>query len=357
MSKNHKHQSAPTPVLGPTLLMLRVSQCKTHPTNMRRVYPIADVQQMAESIRGRQGLIHALTVTDNGDGTYTVIDGNLRTTAGRLLGAACPLLKAEVVDQAVAEQHLTMAAANLVRFDVDPISEAMHYQRLLDEGYTKVEIAERTGTYYTRISNRLELLRYEPVIQDLIIQGKFPVGQNVIEAMLSISDPQARVKLAVRMAEQQASAKSIVAAADLLCERLADPKSRLGRAKKPLGRPRRPEPAGMSQVMPMMALAQDRTGLGIPNNDRPGWPALRAAARAMCAQCDIKLETLRSSVDEPAWTLITHAADATCADCNVRNVAGACNGCPGLELLFRLLRGAHAKLPTVAETAPTERRI
>lgn len=349
--------SMPAPVLGPTLLMLRISQCKTHPTNMRRVYPIADVRQMAESIRGRGGLIHPLTVTDNGDDSYTVIDGNLRTTSGRLLGEACPLLKAEVVEQAAAEQHLTMAAANLIRFDVDPISEALHYQRLLSEGRTRVEIAELTGTYYARITNHLELLRYEPAIQDLVALGRFPVGLNVLEALMAIPDAEARVKLAVRMSEQEAGAKAIIAAAGLLCERLADPNSKISQSKKKLGRPRQPEPAGMQGVMPMMALAQDRTVLGIPNNDRPGWPAIRAAANAMCGACDIKLETLRSSVAEPAWTLITHAANETCSDCSVRNVAGACNGCPGLELLSRLLRGAQAKAPTVAETAPTERRI
>lgn len=103
-------------------------------------------------------------------------------------------------------------------------------------------------------------------------------------------------------------------------------------------------------------MAQDRSGLGIPNNDRPGWPAVRAAARQMCQACDIKTETLRATVDEPAWTLIAHAAGETCGNCNVREVAGACQGCPGVELLTRLLRGAHAKTPKAGEQLP-ERRI
>lgn len=341
-------------MLGPTLLMLRLSQCKTHPTNMRRVYPVGDVRQMAESIRGRRGLIHALLVIDNDDGTYTVVDGNKRLAGGRLLGDACPLLKAEVVEQSLAEQHLTMVAANIVRFEVDPISEAMHYQRLIDEGYPKVAIAEQTGTYYARITNRLELLRYELPLQDLVAQGKLPVGQNVIEALMAIPDSAARVKLATRMAEQEASARAIVFAAGVLCGQLANPNSKASRAHKPVGRPPKlPRPP----VMPMVPMAQTESGYGIPDNAPPSWPMIRATARAMCRQCDIKLETLRDKVDEPAWSQIVHAADETCAGCNVREVEGACKGCPGLEFLQRLFRAAHAKAPTVAEAVPTERRI
>ena len=100
---------------------------------------------------------------------------------------------------------------------------------------------------------------------------------------------------------------------------------------------------------------QDRSGLGLPDNSRPGWPAIRASARAMCAACDIKTESLRNRFDEPAWTQITHAAEETCNACNVREVAGACRGCPGVEMLTRLIRGAHAKTPHVAEALPTDR--
>lgn len=351
-----KRSETPAPIAGPALLMLRESQCKTHPKNMRRFYPVADVRQMAESIRANKGLIHALIALDSGDSTFTIVDGNMRLAGARLLGADCPLLKAEVVSQDQAEQYLTMAAANTVRFDVDPISEALHYQRLLAEGLSRLDIAQRSGTYITRVAMRLKLLQLDPSLQELVAAGMMPCDPDVAEALCAIPDVEMRVKLATRLSEQKATNKAYILAAKQLLERLADPRSNVNRKRRgrPTSKPHPSQPAGM---IPALALSQDRTGYGIPNNNRPGWPAVRAAARQMCHTCDIKTETLRETVDEPAWTLISHAAGATCEACNVREVAGACNGCPGVELLSRLLRGAHAKTPHVGETAPTERRI
>ena len=74
-----------------------------------------------------------------------------------------------------------------------------------------------------------------------------------------------------------------------------------------------------------------------PAADPLDWPGLRAAAHAMCAACEIKTQELRESAPEPAWSLIVHAAGETCAACSLPKVATICRGCPGVELVRRLL--------------------
>ncbi len=359
MKKHRNRQPAPPAPAG-SLVYLRLDQLKTHPENMRRFYPMVEARAMAKSIRATKGVIHPLVVVPDGAaGSYYVVDGNMRLTGARLLGDDCPPLKAEIVSVDRAGQYLTMAAANGVRFDVDPISEGLHFKRLLDEGLTRLEIAERSGVNLSRITFRLRLLQLDDEIQQLIAEGKFPVSDKVADALMLIPEPEARVKLARRLSEQGATNNAIVAACAKLAAQFGDPKSRVNRRR---GRPPRravpsaPQPPALPGLAPALAYAQDKTGHGLPaGSARAEWPAVRAAARAMCDGCDIKTETLRGRVPEPAWTLITHAAEETCGGCNVRDVHGACQGCPGVELITRLIRGAHAQPLTIAETAPERR--
>ncbi len=61
----------------------------------------------------------------------------------------------------------------------------------------------------------------------------------------------------------------------------------------------------------------------------------------MCDACEAKAGELHGAAPEPAWSLIVHAAHDTCQACNVRDVAGICNQCPGVEMLRRLIAGSR----------------
>jgi len=250
-----------------------------------------------------------------------------------------------------AEQLVAMIVANTVRFDVDPVSEALHYRTLQAEGLSVADICERTGVYAARIYKRLKLLGLDEPIQSMIANGKLSGDERVTDALLSLPEPETRIKLAARM--EGNSIKAILAACAKLHKNLAEREQKeTARKARALGRQ-----APVTAPIPLVQKAQERSGLGLPANDRPQWPALRAAARAMCAACDVKAEALSNKFDEPAWTLIAHEAGEVCGNCSVRDVAGACQGCPGVELLSRLIRAAHAKPVTAGEQIPTERRI
>ncbi len=329
------------------LVLLTPAQLKTHPKNMRRMYPLDQVKQMAQSIREFGGLINSMIVTPDGSsGTFYVVDGNMRLAGARFIGEACPPLKAEVVSMEHAEQLLAMVVANMVRFDVDPVSEAQHYQALQAEGLSVNVICEKTGVYSARVYKRLKLLQLDPPIQQMIADGKMISDERVVDSLLAVADPELRVKLASKL--EGASAKSIIGA----CERLQDQLA----AREKERRHREVCPSEPAPV-PLLQQAQTRSGFSLPSGDRPDWVTVRSAARAMCARCDVKTQALHSQFDEPAWTLIAHEAGEVCGNCSVREVSGACQGCPGVELLSRLIRAAHAKTPTVGEQVPTERLI
>lgn len=305
------------------LLYLTPDRLRVHPENMRRFYPPDQVAEMADSIRANGGVLQALLVVSDPErpGCYLAVDGNLRTVAGQSLGAACPPLKCEVIPADRAGQLLAMLTTTLFHYPKDVISEALHYRRLVKSGYSQQDIARSLGKAAASIANALKWLELDEEIQELAGQGRLPRDRKVADALLSVSERGARVKLAQRLAASRAGIGAIVAACGRLREELETQKA-----------------AGESN--PMLALASRRAD-GKTRADKTSWPDVRAAAQAMCAACDIQKDIL-PDVPEPAWILITHQAGDCCARCPVRGIRRACEGCPGVELLARLMSPAPA---------------
>lgn len=314
----------------PRVVFLRVHQLLTHPRNMRRFYPQEDVEQMARSIRARKGVLHALRVVHvkGKRSLYHVVDGNLRLQGARSLGADCPLLKCEIVTETEARQLLDMVVANKVRADPDPISEAWHYQELLKEGFTPERIAEETGVHLATITSRLLLLKLELEIQDLIARDGLPRDRRVAEALLSIPKKAARIRLAKRLAELGTGITGIEAA----CRKFLEQTTTRRNDKQPEAR----------LDVPSLELAQEEGTLP-PETETLAWPEVRVVAQSMCAACDVKSEELIKRIPEPAWAVITHAATDTCEVCSLPKLASICRGCPGVELVRRMMAAAKAR--------------
>lgn len=294
----------------------------THPKNLRRFYPEEQVREMAESIRQAKGVYQALLIVPNGRAEkYFVVDGNIRLAGARALGRECPPLKCEVIDAGKAEQLLAMVVTSQFRYDPDPISEALHYRRLIDEeGYTQMRIAQATGVSSPRIAARLKLLKLDPEIQELVAHGKLPKDERVAEAFLSIGNVKARVKLAQRLGETGASVNAILSS----CERLAT-------------RLRETGSLDFSGKTPSLALGQQKaSGKTMQPETRVKIPAVRKAAKAMCGTCDAKAHS-PVSVPEPAWSLVSHSAEETCGHCNLKEIKGCCGECPAVDLIRRLI--------------------
>ncbi len=296
-----------------TNLMLKPKNLTTHPRNMRRFYPEADVREMADSILAGGGVMQPLVIvkpTEKNGHQYVVVDGNMRLIAARLLGEKCPPIECKLVDQDEAEQLLAMVVANQLRYDVDPVSEAMHYKALQAEGLSIRDISKRTGVYEARITLRRVLADLDPKIQQLISEGKLPHDHRAAKALLTLK-PATAVKLAERLAQNpNVKIKTIVAAAEKLSQRAA---------------------AGVKLKRPATELSGALRGKG-----RTAAGDLREAAKKACHSCNQYEGALRKTA-EPAWAMVVHAADKTCDVCPLKDMQNICGSCPAVQLLKRLV--------------------
>jgi len=282
------------------------------------------VHDMAESIERSKGVKQALLIVPSEtQGQYWVTDGNVRLAGANLLGKKSPLLKCEITNETEKEQLLTMAVTGKFKFSPNPVDEAYHYKRLMDEqGYTIDDIQAHTGIHQVTISSRLKLLQLDSEIQNLIAQRKLPADSRCTKALLSIPDNGIRLKLAQRLAREGITIKAIVAA----CQRITD---QIGSAEKP----KRGRPAN---------LKTDKTDIQIPDETKTeNWDNIRATVREICQQCEIKLTTLKT-FPEPAWSLISHSRQEVCDKCDIKEL-DMCGECPAVHILRRLAAATENK--------------
>jgi ParB/RepB/Spo0J family partition protein len=296
------------------LLMLKPKNLVTHPKNMRRFYPADEVRELANAITAEKGLLHPLIVVEPAEKNghkYIVVDGNMRLAAARLLGDACPPLECKLVEKSEVDQLLSMVVANKGRYEVDPVSEGIHYKNLQAEGLSLRDIAKQTGIYEARISKRRALADLPAEIQQLIVDGKMPADDRAAKALLSIPREKA-VRLAERLAQNgNLRIKTVVAA----CEKLA--------AKKSAGDGKLKRPAA--------ELSGALRGKG-----RACASDLREAAKKACHSCNQYEGALRKT-SEPAWAMVVHQADKNCEACPLKDMQNICGSCPAVQLLKRLV--------------------
>lgn len=315
--------------------LLAVDQLSPHPDNPRRFYRPEEIEALAQSIREMGGVEQALLVVPDGrlpDGRehFLVIDGNYRLVAAQTLDGRVPALKCEIRRGLSRRQILlTMARTSALWFAKDPISEAKHYRKLiLEEHMTRQALARTVGRSEGHVAGRLRLLDLDEEIQELVATGQLVKDARIVDAFLSIEDPQARIALAQALAKRRASLRACIAA----CARLIE----LQRAQ---AREQRIHSARRAGRPPAIVLAEDSLGSPLPAAPAIG---VREAAKAACQACDIREKTL-PGVAEPAWELVIHAAGETCQACSLAEVRGACGGCPLPEMLLRMARGTGGR--------------
>jgi len=336
------------------VVFLPIEQLAPHPDNPRRFYRPEEIEALARSIREMGGVEQALIIVPNGRLAATsgapgvpgdrphflVVDGNYRLAAARSLEAP-PLLKCEIRRELSRRDILlTMARTSTLWFAKDPISEARHYRKLIDEeGLTRLQIVRQLGHSQGYLAGRLRLLDLDPEIQELVAEGQLTKDSRIVDGLLSIEDPEARKGLARELAKRQATLKGSLAACARLRESLAT-----------AAKDRRVQSARQQGRMPSIVLAQEMLGGDLPHGDATATAgSLRPSVRAVCQTCDIR-EQAFPHLEEPAWSLLRHAADETCRACSLVEVRSACTGCPLPEMLARLARGPAGDSPGPRET-------
>ena len=136
------------------IVMLSIDQLLHHPENPR--FDMGDLDELAASIKAN-GVMQNLTVVPNPDyaGTYLVVIGNRRLEAATIAGLT--ELPCVISDMDRKAQLATMLQENMHRSDLTVYEQAKGIQMMMDLGFTKEEVSEKTGFSKATIERRLSV--------------------------------------------------------------------------------------------------------------------------------------------------------------------------------------------------------
>ncbi len=159
----------------------------------------AKLEDLARSIKAN-GIIQPILVRRVGDG-YRIIAGERRWRAARKAGLSkVPVVVREVVTGGDKELLELALIENLQRENLNPIDEAIAYQRLLDEhALTQEEIAAAVGKDRSSVANFMRLLKLDEEVRGHVASGALTMGHA--RALLSV----------VVVADQRRTASEIIA--------------------------------------------------------------------------------------------------------------------------------------------------
>lgn len=167
----------------PVLQQLSIDQLVRGKYQPRRHFDATQLQELADSIKSTGGLLQPIVVRPLKDGHFEIVAGERRFRAAQLAGlheVSC------LVSHYTDEQALQAAIIeNINRSDLNPIEEALAFQRLIDEfDYLHEEVAAAVGKNRTTITNALRLLKLDSRVQELLISGQLSEGHGKILAGL-----------------------------------------------------------------------------------------------------------------------------------------------------------------------------
>ena len=181
-----------------------VGEIQPDPEQPRRHFDDAALEELIISVR-EKGILQPLVVRTHPEGPgYLLIAGERRLRAAQRLHLRdVPVLVKEVASDEAFELALI---ENIQREDLNPIEEALAFERLLKaEGMTQETLALRIGKSRSAIANARRLLKLSGSLQTLVEQGRLSSGHA--RALLSLDDISRRDELAERVIEDGLSVR------------------------------------------------------------------------------------------------------------------------------------------------------
>lgn len=158
-----------------------------NPDQPRTQFAAAEIDELAESIRGKGVLQPILVRPDPGAaGGFQIVAGERRWRASQKAGLrVMPALIRELDDRQVLE---IAVIENVQRANLNPMEEAAAYQQLSDRfGHTQDEVAQSVGKSRSHVANTLRLMNLPASVRDLVLEGKLTAGHA--RAILTAEDP------------------------------------------------------------------------------------------------------------------------------------------------------------------------
>lgn len=160
------------------------------------------LQELADSIK-QYGIIEPIVVQKRED-HYEIIAGERRWRAAHLAG----LKEVPVVVKEYSEDEIFTIALieNIQREDLNPIEEAVAYQKLIQELKLKQdEVAEKVSKSRTAITNSMRLLKLDQRVQQMLIDEMISEGHG--RALLPITDAEEQFILAMKVFDEKLSVR------------------------------------------------------------------------------------------------------------------------------------------------------
>ena len=189
------------------IVELELSRIEVNPFQPRTKFNEESLRELASSIK-ELGVIQPITVRKIAFNKYQLVSGERRFRASGLIGLKTIPAYIRIAND---QESLEMALVeNIQRQDLDPIENALSYQRLIDEiNLTQEQMSERVGKKRSTIANYLRLLKLDPIIQTGMRDGFISMGHG--RAIINIENHVAQLeiyekiltsKLSVRQTEQ-----------------------------------------------------------------------------------------------------------------------------------------------------------
>jgi len=166
----------------------------------RHIFTPEMLNDLVSSIKAK-GVLQPLLVRQIGNDTYEIIAGERRWRASKQAGLEqVPVIIKDFNDKETLEVSLV---ENLQRQDLNPLEEALGYQRLLKEfNRTQEELASVVGKSRSYIANVLRLLDLPDQVKTYLEQGVITAGHA--RALLNAKNPE---KLARKVVDQGLSVR------------------------------------------------------------------------------------------------------------------------------------------------------
>lgn len=186
---------------------------KLHPSSSqpRKSFDPEQLKELAASIE-QHGMIQPIVVRPHRDksGQYEIVAGERRWRAAQL----ARLHDVPVVVHSYTDEE-TLAAAlieNIQRADLNPVEEALAYERLTDTfGESQEDVAKLVGKSRAHVANTMRLLALPKPVQQMLVDGQLSAGHA--RALIGADDALALAKqviakgLSVRATEALAGQK------------------------------------------------------------------------------------------------------------------------------------------------------
>ena len=189
---------------GKSETLVKITQVEPNRKQPRKHFDEDALQELAESIR-QYGMLQPILVQDRKE-YYEIIAGERRWRAAKIAGLKeIPVIVKNLTDQERVEISLI---ENIQRENLNPIEEAMAYQRLLTEFHLKQdEVAERVSKSRTAVTNSIRLLKLCDEVQQMIVDDMITTGHA--RALISVEDKEQQYMLAQKIFDEKLSVREV----------------------------------------------------------------------------------------------------------------------------------------------------